>query len=226
MRAAAVTGLAAEARLARRIGLAAAAGGGGAARTRQLAERLLADGADGLVSFGICGGLAPDAASGTLLLPHVVLGEGGKRWPVDEAWRARAAALLSAIGIPFAAGDLLGATEIAAEKIAKWYLYRRSGAVAVDLESHIVAAAARAAGRPFVVLRAIADPAERRLPPAAVSGLDAEGRAAIGRVFLSLLQDPAQLPALLRVASDVRGALKSLQRGAAAARAALLLEDG
>ena len=74
---------------------------------------------------------------------------------------------------------------------------------------------------PFAVLRAIADPAERALPPAALIGLNAAGRPALGRVLLSLASQPGQLPALLQVARDTRRALAALRRaGAALAEAA------
>jgi adenosylhomocysteine nucleosidase len=58
----------------------------------------------------------------------------------------------------------------------------------------------------------VADPAERALPPAALIGLDAAGRPALGRVLLSLVRQPAQLPALLQLARDTRRALAALRR--------------
>jgi hopanoid-associated phosphorylase len=219
VRAAAVTGLAAEARLARRAGLEAVAAGGDPARTQAVAERLLAAGAAGLVSFGIAGGLAPDLPGGTLLLPDAVRDEAGGRWAVDPGWRAIVAAALSEGA--FVGGGILGADAVVGEVGRKRALFRSSGAVAVDLESHVVARAAARAGRPFLVLRAVADPGSRGLPPAAVVGLDAAGRPALGRVLGSLLRQPRQIPSLLLVARDTRRALASLRRAAAACRGAL-----
>src|SRR5690348_3529706 len=95
-------------------------------------------------------------------------------------------------------------------------LNRQSAAIAIDLESHLVADAAAAAGLPFAVLRAVADPAGRALPPAALIGLDAAGRPALGRILWSLMRQPAQLPALLQVARDTRRALAALRRAAEA----------
>jgi adenosylhomocysteine nucleosidase len=220
MAAAAVTGLAAEARIARRAGLAAAASGGRAARTRAVIAQLIADGATALVSFGICGGLDPALPPGCLLLPAAVRDEAGQRWVVDRPWHARIAATLAARGIAARQGDLLGADAIAASPERKAALRRESGAIAADLESHHVARAAAESGLPFLVLRAIADPAERALPPAALIELGASGRPALAAVLLSLARHPAQLPALLRVASDTRQALRALDRGAVALTAA------
>jgi adenosylhomocysteine nucleosidase len=216
MRVAAVTGLAAEARIARRAGLAAAASGGDAARTRAVIARLVADGATALVSFGICGGLDPALQPGCLLLPEGVRDEAGKRWAADRAWHAHIAAALATRGIGARQGDMLGADAIVASPERKAVLRRESGAIAADLESHHVARAAVESGLPFLVLRAVADPAERALPPAALIELDASGRPALAAVLLSLARHPAQLPSLLRVASDTRRALRALDRGAVA----------
>jgi adenosylhomocysteine nucleosidase len=211
----AVTGLAAEAAIARRRGLAAIATVGDAARIADAVEMLVARGADAVVSFGIAGALSPGLVPGDLLLPHVVCDEAGAAFPVDAAWRAKIAARLHALGIAPVDGDLLGAAEIAAGPAAKTMLRLRTGAVAVDLESHLVAAAARRHGVRYLAFRSVADPAHFSLPPAAAVGLDATGRIALGPVLRSLLREPAQLPAVLRLAAHTRRALAVLSRAAA-----------
>jgi adenosylhomocysteine nucleosidase len=213
---AAVTGLAAEARIAQRIGWRAAAAGGDAEDTRRATAQLIADGVRALVSFGICGGLDPALNSGTLILPQVVTSDDGRRRRVDAALRGVLAAALGRAGIPVLVGDVLGADRAADTPSRKAALNRQSGAIAVDLESHLVAEAAAAAGLPFAALRAVADPAERALPPAALIGLDATGHPALGRILLSLARQPAQLPALLRLARDTRRALATLRRAGTA----------
>ena len=59
-----------------------------------------------------------------------------------------------------------------AEKLA---LLAQTHARAADMESHVVARVAAAAGVPFVVIRAISDPSNRALPRAAVVGHHARG---------------------------------------------------
>jgi adenosylhomocysteine nucleosidase len=212
MPAGAVTGLATEARIARSAGLDAVAGGGDADSTGAKTRALIARGARGLVSFGICAGLDPALAPGDLLLPRLV-------WQlspaVAEGWHAKVAAALAAAGIPvIARGAILGRSAIvegAAEKVA---LFGACGALALDMESHVVAREARVAGLPFLVLRAVADPAGRDLPPAARVGLDCDGRPQLRRVMGSLLAGPRQLPALIAVARDAARALTALRRAA------------
>jgi adenosylhomocysteine nucleosidase len=211
---AAVTGLAAEARIIRRLGLRTVATGGRALRTEAAVARLVAEGATGLLSFGICGGLDPALAPGTLILPRAVQSETGERYLADAASHRVCA---SALGDTFVTEDMLGAAGIADTVARKAALFRRTAAVAIDNESHLVAAAATAARLPFFVLRAVADPAARALPPAALVGLDDDGRPALLAVLRSLLTQPSQLPALLAIARDTRHALRALRSVAATA---------
>jgi hypothetical protein len=60
------------------------------------------------------------------------------------------------------------------------------------------------------VLRAIADPASRELPPAALVPLDDDGKPALARVLASVMRRPQQLPTLLGVAREARQALAAL----------------
>ncbi len=214
----AITGLAAEARIARGAGWRAIATGGDTARTEAAARRAVAEGATVLVSFGICGGLDPTLASGSLLLPRVVLDRAGTRYRADRLWRDAAASVLGAAALMPAATDLLGIDAIASSGASKATLQHRHGAAGVDLESHIVAREALRAGLPFIVLRAVADPAMCDLPPAARLPLGGRGQPRIAAVLGSVLRQPAQLPQLVRVARDARMALSSLSRAATALR--------
>ena len=213
----AVCGLAAEARLARRAGLTAVAAGGDPEITVARLRQLMAERADGVVSFGICGGLDPALAPGTVLLPEAVRLVDGGRCPVDPAWRQALQAALEGAGMAPADGEILGMTGILATHDSKADWFRRLGARGIDMESHHAAAAAHGAGLPFLVLRVVADPAGRDLPPAALAGIDSDGRPRLAGVLRSLALHPRQLPALLRLARETRTALAALARAGGAA---------
>jgi adenosylhomocysteine nucleosidase len=213
---AALAGLEAEARILRRLGVPAETSGADPARAERLAARLLAEGADAILSFGIAGALAPGLAPGTILLPRRVVTEAGERYAADETLRDGIARRLTAMGVPFEERDLLGRDAIAATAAEKSNLFRRTGAVAVDLESHAAARAASRAGKDFAALRAVADPAAFDLPPAALVGLGRDGRPALLPVLGALARAPAQLPALIRLALLTRAALRTLSRSAPA----------
>ncbi|MBI1776117.1 MAG: nucleoside phosphorylase [Proteobacteria bacterium] len=202
---AAVTGLAAEARIARRAGIEAVATGGRAEETEKLVRWLLAKGATGLLSFGIGGGLDPKLKAGALVLATAVRWD-GRDWPSDPGWRGRLAARL-----PGAALDRVAAAEaVVATAAAKKSLREASEACLVDLESGWVARLASEAGVPFAVLRAVGDPAGADIPPAALVGLARDASIAYGAVLRSLLGHPAQLGRLIGLALETRRALAAL----------------
>jgi adenosylhomocysteine nucleosidase len=204
-----VVGLAAEARVARRLGHPVAVGGGGAAGAEAAARRLVADGAVGLLSFGLCGGLDPVLRPGTLLVPEAVL-DGTTRHAVSPDIAAR-------FGGP-TPHLLLGASQVAATATEKRWLRETTGADAVDLESGAVARVAAETGLPFAVLRAVCDPVERDLPPAALVALDSKGAIGLVRILASLAARPAQLPALLALARQATAGRASLLRAVTTAR--------
>ncbi len=206
----AVTGLAAEARIAAAAGLQTICAGGSPERTAAAIDAAIATGkVTALVSFGIAGGLDPALRSGALVVASGVIAPDRMRYLAAAKWsaalRERAGGL---------AGEIFGAERIIAETMEKARLYRETAALAADLESLVVARAAQRAGLPFIVIRAIADAADRDLPAAALVPLTARGKPNLPGVLASLAAHPAQLPALIGLALATRRALGSL-RGAA-----------
>ena len=163
-------------------------------------------GAAALLSFGLAGGLDPALRPGDLLVPHTVLA-GGRRFPSDPA-------LCGLLG-GSSPHVLLGGERIVAEPGEKHVLWRTTGCAAVDLESAAVAEVATERNLPFAALRAVCDPADRAVPPAALAALDAGGSVTLGRVLVSLVHQPRQLAALLALARDAARARRSLVRHSA-----------
>jgi len=216
-----VTGWRAEARCLEGLAVEIACSGARPARARAEAARLLARGAAGLVSFGLAGGLSPAVAPGDLLVAETVLLPGGAALATDAAWRGRLLAALAAAGIRPHRAAVAGSDQLLATTGAKRALFEATGALAVDMESHAVAAAAQAAGRPFVVLRAIADPHDQALPRAALVALGPGGEVRLPALARALLARPGELPALLRLGARSRRALARLRRVVLLAGAAI-----
>lgn len=163
------------------------------------------------MSFGIAGGLAPELKPGDLIVADRVLAVSGLTYETDPVWsetlRRRAAP---------AAGGTVATVERPVRSVSeKSRLAALTGAAAADMESAGVAEAASSAEVPFVIVRAIADPASRALPPAALVGLAPDGSTRPFAVLRELLFRPWDLPALLRLGNDTSTALKRL-RGVAA----------
>lgn len=205
-------------RLEQRLGCA----GADAERARSIAQNLLDAGARGLVSFGIAGGLDPALQPGALVLAEEVALPGGGAVAVDSAWRAGVLARLQETDTRTVGGRLLGSARVIAAPRDKRDCFQVHGAAAVDMESHAVAGVAEQAGVPLLVVRAVADSAERALPGLVIGSIGPDGEPRGGLVASRLLLQPWTLPALLRLRGDARSALRTLSEVARIAGPALL----
>ena len=80
------------------------------------------------------------------------------------------------------------------------------------MESHVVARLAAEHGLAFAAVRVIVDPAERAIPPAALVGMNADGRTNVPAILRELIARPAQLTRLARIAFDAFVARSEMQR--------------
>ena len=102
----------------------------------------MAAGCGGLISFGVAGGLAPDLKPGTCVIGSAILDDDAQR-PTDARWAQRLMRI-----IPGAVyGPIAGVREPIAHAADKRRLHEQTGALAVDMESHVVARCGRAARR-------------------------------------------------------------------------------
>jgi adenosylhomocysteine nucleosidase len=204
----AVTGLAFEARIAAGAEVRTVASGGDRKRLLAALEAGFARSATAIMSFGIAGGLDDALAPGTWVVADQVTSSSDS-WAVNEDWRQALAHLLPGA----VRGRIAGVDSPVAAPAEKRALRSATGALAVDMESHLVAAFAAGRGVPFAVFRVIADPASRSLAPAAMLGMRHDGTVDQLAVFAALMRAPWQLPALLRNALDTRTAVNALSRG-------------
>jgi len=151
----------------------------------------------GIISFGLCGGLAPDAQIGqafiydTIQVPAIY---GAIRTPAsdialpcDDEWRKNLFALTRYYECKcWSSGDFNTANTIAQR--AK--LYRTTGCEVIDDESFAVAEFALRRGMKFIGLRVVSDGAEDNLPPAVMNALHSDGSANIWAVIESLFTEP------------------------------------
>ena len=179
------------------VALAVGVGGGARRAVAEEHPRLV-------MSCGYSGGLDPALRPGDLVLATTVRGAGGDALAAPESPRLAAAAALE--GLRFLQGGLVCATSAAASPEDKRAL-ARDGALAVDMESYLVAQAAGEAGVPWLALRAIVDPLDSSLPPFA--------REAHPDYFW---------PALRYAFSGPRAALRVVRLGRDASRAGAALE--
>lgn len=208
-----VVGLAFEAKIAAGPGVHVICSGDGrnlaAKLTAAIAEaRTLVQGCPGIISFGVAGGLAPHLYPGTCVVGSAVI-SGAQRMPISQEWSQK---LLRTIP-DSVSGALLGVPVPIAHPDEKRALYLKTGAIAVDMESHIVASVGLAHELPVAAIRVITDPAKRALPVSAVAAMRPNGTTNIGAMLRSVLHRPRDLPALFQTALDARAARATLVRG-------------
>lgn len=81
-----VTGLKSEAKLLKSLDLACVSTGGQAREARRKIDRLIAEGATGLISFGIAGALSPELRTGDLIIADAVANDIGEVWQTHQPW--------------------------------------------------------------------------------------------------------------------------------------------
>ena len=207
----AVVGLRREARLIASPGVLTAIGGGDEAGLRARLERRVASrSVRAVISIGIGGGLWPDLKLGDWVVADSIACKGGG-WSTDSDLQIALVNLLSNLRSgrvilgPIAAGDVM-----VVNTAAKAALRAKTGALAVDMESHITAHFAANRGLPFAALRVISDGADRALPKAAQAGMKTDGGMDVLAVLKALARDPRQLPALIRTGLEAEVAFRQL----------------
>jgi hopanoid-associated phosphorylase len=205
----AVTGLSFEARIASGNGITALCSND-ERKLAALLDAAIAAGTSGIISFGVAGGLLPSLIAGTWIVAAAIATERG-RFPTDPTWSTKIAAALPGAML----ADIAAFGRPMATASDKQSLLRTTGAVAVDMESGVAAAAAAAHGLPFAACRIILNAAWLNLPPAALAGFRADGTLDLAAVLSSLMRRPDQLPALLRLARAAHTVHTSLRHGRA-----------
>ena len=179
-------------------------------RATELAFDAAAKGAKGLLSFGLCGALDPDLPAASILLPSRVIAAGGRALTCDPDWTGR---LAEALGDMVTQADvtLAHTTVIVAGPRRKSVLRANTGAAAVDMESYAVGQAARKAGVPFAIIRAVSDTAETRLPEWTDEIVSSSGGTNGLRLLKNLATHPGDFGKLLALGRGSTRALKRLR---------------
>ena len=138
-----------------------------------------------------------------------VVGSGVGEVETDPAWTTRLLAALPGARL----GPIAGSDVMVVDAQAKAALHAATGALAVDMESHIAARVARRHGLPFAAARTISDAADRALPRAAQAGMKPDGGMDVLAVMATLARRPWELPALIRTGLEAETAFAALLRG-------------
>ena len=205
-----VTGLVQEARIAAGPGMTVICSSSDPQQLRLLLAEIDPLSVRGVISFGIAGGLDPDLKSGDVVVATEVMA-GASRWMAGLALSDELIAGTGLGRMRVVQGGLVGVEQLVAARAGKAALHLETGAVAVDMESHIAADYAAAACLPFAALRVISDPASRALPALASNAIKPNGDIDLRKVLRSLARNPLTLRALVSTGLDFNRALRSLR---------------
>ncbi len=185
-----VTGLSFEAQTVRRVVKTAKGdtqvyvAGLGAPFAEKVIGQAKADGARGIISFGVCGGLDPQLPAGSVILPKTILAP--TEIPVDMVWRDHLHKIL-ARQYDITTRPMLTVKETVTSVEEKARLFTRTKACAVDMESSILAAEAVKQNLPFIAVRVIHDPATQAIPAAFADTINLDGRIDIWKLIKGLV---------------------------------------
>jgi hopanoid-associated phosphorylase len=205
-----VTGLVQEARIAAGPGMTVICSSSDPRQLRALLATFDPSTIRGVISFGVAGGLCPTLKSGDVVVATEVMA-GTSRW---LAGLALSEELIAGTGLGrrrVVEGGIVGVEKVIAAQAGKAALRSETGAVAVDMESHIAADYAAAAGLPFAALRVISDPAGRALPALAMAAIKPNGDIDLRKVLRGVARNPLTLRALVSTGLDFNRALRSLR---------------
>jgi adenosylhomocysteine nucleosidase len=164
-----------------------------------------------VISWGICGGLDPRLRPGDLILGAEVVAD-DERIATDAAVTSSLARRLTDAGARVAVERVASVGAPVSSAVAKGKLRRATAAAAVDMESLMAGRFALERRTPFVILRAVSDPADRDLPPLVLKAVDSDGQIKVAAVFGELVRSPGQLAGLITAARDSRAAFQALGR--------------
>ncbi len=169
-----------------------------------LANCLKAAGVSLVLSSGLAGSLKPEYSPGEIVVPKkvgtlkdasgLILSIG----PMSFAERRGAKAIATLL-----TSDRIIGTQVEKNRLANF-------AEAVDMESFHVASAFKDEAVPVAIIRAISDASEEDLPVDFTKCLNSQGHVKPGAMIGELLERPARIPELIRLARQSRNAARKL----------------
>jgi hopanoid-associated phosphorylase len=163
-----------------------------------------------VISIGIAGGLDPALVPGDVIVATGIAAP-DRRHDASLGLARQLADRLASHPKRVVLADLAGVDAAVVSPLAKRALLHATGALAVDMESHVAAAFAARHGLPFAAVRVVCDPADRALPSLISTALRPDGGLSLPGVLGSLIRYPHQFTAMARLARDAAEGFRALR---------------
>ncbi len=187
--------------------------GTGPINASSAAERLIAQGATKLISWGCAAALSETLKPGDLILANELSStEESKAIALNVCanWHQQTTELLTSV-VKVNNGGLAESKRIVSSSEDKKKIHSNTNAVALDMESIAIAHVANQHALPFLAIRVIADPVEMSLPLAITHSLNQHGDVVLSKLLGYLALHPRELPGLIRLGLYFRSATKTLK---------------
>ncbi len=181
-----------------------------------------------IISFGLCGGLAPERSSpapmaqiGQAFIYDRVVTPSGTLF-ANQTWRRALFVSTKYYECPcWSSGEF----NTANDESQRAALFAQTGCWVIDDETRAVAEFAAARSIAFIGLRVVSDGAEDNLPPGVINALNPDGTDNLEAVVASVITDPAQLPGMVKTAQEFELSIAELRTAAKAAGPNFQWED-
>lgn len=143
----------------------------------------------GILSFGLCGGLAPNLPVGSICIASVLI-TGNTLYRPNGLWTARLANAVNAKPIPYFSTGQFDLADTPEQRADLWNKY---GCSAIDDESAAMAQFAKEErGIPFAIMRVVSDAWNDTVPLAARHAVNPDGSANVDSIIAWLQANPGQ----------------------------------
>jgi len=167
---------------------------------------------DALISWGIAGATCNSVNTGDLILAESVVCEYRERiYNASSDWYKKIIYHFDSSLSNILKGSVVSTNDICSTSEKKIELFKKTGALAIDMESAAMAEVAIDNNIDFIVIRAIADNASLNIPEALIKNIDGFGRVKIIKLIISCLLHPSQINQIFLLAISYKKALKSLE---------------
>jgi len=140
-----------------------------------------------------------------LILPEKIFASDQSAYAVDPLWHERLFQRLKG-HLDLYREAIVESVKVLVSCPEKSALWRRTGAVATDMESASIAGVAKKRRMPFLTIRAITDPAEMPLTSSLLHAVDEFGRVRLCKLGQGLMRNPRDLFGLMRLMQNFRTA--------------------
>ena len=172
---------------------------------RNLALELVDRGVDFLMSFGVAGALSPDLSAGDIVVGKKVVSSYAS-WECDSVTAQRLLLVLPRTRLV----SVYGSENLVSSPAAKNKIYSATGCHIVDMESQCVAQIACQYSIPFIVVRAVCDDAETRLPSSVTKSVRTDGSVDVMQSVKNILAEPKDIFRVMSLAINMKKATSSL----------------